>query len=79
MLQQLLEEIKHEDSLDIKRLADHLNTSPEMIMAMLEHLVRMGVIEKVECCAQACEGCSLIDQCASTNKGSALWEYKSKE
>lgn len=78
MLEQILQEISNGNSLDITRLAARLDTSPEMVAALLDHLSSIGVLENFECRAQSCKGCLLINQCGSVKKENRLWKYKIK-
>ncbi|MBN1180111.1 MAG: hypothetical protein JXD18_12940 [Anaerolineae bacterium] len=49
-------------------LARELDTTPEMVEAMLESLERMGKLQPVErTCGGACGTCSLAGLCAAGN------------
>jgi len=78
MLEQILQEISSGNSLDVNRLAARLDTSPEMVAALLDHLSRIGVLENIKCRAQSCKGCHLINQCGSAKKENRLWMFKIK-
>mgnify|MGYP001179158758 FL=1 len=76
MLQELLTILKSGGSLEIGALAAKLNTSPQMVTAMLDHLQRMGLLTA----AQDCSGCQLASSC-SHGCGSAavpMWQLHSR-
>jgi hypothetical protein len=78
MLERLLAEIRNGGALEVSALATRLGTSPAMVLAMLEHLQRMGTIKSYgEACGEGCGGCSLSKACGvdqSTGK-IRLWKY----
>ncbi|NMC14888.1 MAG: hypothetical protein GYA34_18640 [Chloroflexi bacterium] len=78
MLEQILKEFSSGNSLNISRLAARLNSSPEMVTAMLDHLASIGVLESIECSAQSCKDCLLVNQCRSNKPENKLWKYKAK-
>ncbi len=63
MLAQLLFEIRSGGTLEVGSLASRLNTSPQMIEAMLEHLQRAGYIQPYQACDSGCDGCGLQSDC----------------
>lgn len=64
MLEQLLKEIRAGGALDAAQLATRLNTSTELVHAMLEHLQRIGLLSDASACAgSGCQGCSLSGSC----------------
>lgn len=65
MIERLLKEIRGGGPTTPVVLAHRLNTSPEMITAMLERLAQMGIIEAYapNCGDSACQGCSLDSYC----------------
>ncbi len=65
MLEQLLNEIRQGGSLETHMLAARLDTSPQIVAAMLEHLQRLGLIRDYVSCADGCGGCSLKDACGA--------------
>jgi hypothetical protein len=78
MLNQLLDEIRAGGTLEAAALAARLNTSPQMVAALLEHLRRAGYLQDYETCADACDGCGLKGQCDPRKKGASvrLWKYE---
>jgi hypothetical protein len=65
MIEKLLYEIRRGGPLELKTLASHLGTSPEMVTAMLEHLQRLGYIQPYgETCGTGCGGCAFSQACS---------------
>jgi hypothetical protein len=79
MLERLMTEIRAGGPLESALLAKRLETSPQMVEAMLDHLRRMGMLKTYEqnSCADACRGCSLKGLCDPDKKRSMmqLWRY----
>jgi hypothetical protein len=79
MLERLMTEIRAGGSLDAAKLAVTLDTSPQMVEAMLEHLRHVGLLRAYEnaSCSDACQACSLKGFCDPNTKRSAvqLWRY----
>jgi len=79
MLEKLMAEIRAGGPLDASQLAARLETSPQMIEAMLEHLRQMGFLRAYEntSCSDACQACSLKGFCDPNTKRSnlQLWRY----
>ncbi len=74
MLQRLLAEIRLGGTLEVNSLAARLETTPELVTVMLEHLQRAGHLRPYETCADACGGCSLKSACqAKGQTGARLW------
>jgi len=65
MLERLLNLLRAPRTHSLADLAHALDTSPEMVQAMLEDLERMGYLRQVTGCAQGCSGCSLKNSCIS--------------
>jgi len=76
MLEQLMTEIRAGGTLEAAKLAARLNTSPQMVEAMLEHLKRTGFLRTYESCGDTCEGCSLRQGCSPQKREGRiqLWE-----
>jgi len=80
MLAQLLAEIHSGNAWEVRQLAERLNTSPQMVQAMLEHLERTGVIQSSATCQVGCGNCSLQQACRAANHSDLrLWQVKNKE
>jgi hypothetical protein len=77
MMDRLVAEIRQGGTLDTRRLASKLNTSPFMVEAMLDHLRRTGFLRSYESCSEGCTGCDLSASCSLEKKGSGtrLWQY----
>lgn len=65
MLEKLLSEIRTGGTFETGDLASRLGTTPEMLVAMLEHLQRLGKIQPYRTCGDACGDCSLQTSCHS--------------
>ncbi len=63
MLEKLLTEIRSGGTFETGVLAAKLDTTPELVEAMLEHLQRAGYIRPYRTCGDACGGCSLREEC----------------
>ena len=80
MLEKLLQEIRAGGTLEISRLATRLNTSPQLIQAMLEHLQRSGLIQDYVNCGDGCQGCNVRDACSKqTQSAIRLWQSKTAD
>lgn len=79
MLERLMTEIRAGGPLDAAQLALTLDTSPQMVQAMLDHLQRIGFLRAYEnaSCSDACQACSLKGFCDPNKKRSSLqlWRY----
>ncbi len=78
MLEELLKEIRAGGSLETGVLAARLNTTPQLVEAMLDHMQRLGLIKGYISCADGCQGCSLQGDCA-TKKSVRLWQSVNRE
>jgi hypothetical protein len=82
MLERLMTEIRAGGPLDAAKLAVTLETTPQMVEAMLEHLQRLGLLSAYQnaSCSDACQACSLKGFCDPNKKRSALqlWRYDGK-
>lgn len=78
MLDKLFKIIKEGGVQDITSLAAQLESTPEMVRAMLAHLGQMGYLQSVENCAAGCESCSLKSACGKVG-AAPLWRYESHE
>jgi len=77
MLEQLLKEIRAGGTLETGKLAARLDTSPQLVEAMLEHLQRAGLIKPYINCGDGCQGCGLREAC-QTQKDITLRLWQSK-
>lgn len=78
MLEQLMAEIRVGGTLEAGALAARLNTSPQMVEALLEHLRRSGLLRAYETCGDGCSGCGLKQGCDQQKKhaGVQVWQYQ---
>lgn len=79
MLEELLKLIREGGSFDSKLLAEKLNTSPEMVSAMIEHLQRMGMIRTFDAGQSPCQSCALSGMCDPEKKrhdAQHLWLFE---
>ena len=80
MLDELLKEIRSGGTLETRVLAARLETSPQLIEAMLEHLQRIGMIQPYVDCGDGCQGCGLKESCdRQKNNSVRLWQGESKD
>jgi len=63
MLEKLLAEIRSGGTFETGELAARLGTTPELLSAMLEHLMRAGYVHPYQACGDACGGCGLRRDC----------------
>jgi len=81
MLEELLKHIREGGSFDPAFLAKKLNTTPEMVSAMLDHLRRMGLMRAYQPGKTNCSQCSLAGMCHPEKKSTEaghLWVYEAK-
>lgn len=77
MLEQLVNEIRAGGTLEVRALAAHLGTSPQIVEALLEHLQRSGHIQAYASCSDGCQECSLRDSCSRQGQSTVhLWQSK---
>ena len=76
MLDELLQAIRSGGTFETGTLATRLDTSPEMVEAMLEHLRRIGYLQPYQACNEACGKCSLKSGCQSADRMDTvrLWQ-----
>ena len=79
MLEELLQMIREGGSFDTGMLAKKLNTTPTMVLAMMDHLRRSGLLKTYEPGHSSCEQCSLAQMCDPEKKQhdvGHLWLYE---
>jgi hypothetical protein len=75
MMEQLVKELGSGRTVEVNALAARLDTSPEVVAAMLEHLQRSGLISAYFQCEDGCSGCSLSQSCTPKNSRAVrLWQ-----
>jgi hypothetical protein len=75
MLDKLLNIIKAGGTLETRSLATRLDTTPQMVEAMLDHLQRSGRINAYVSCDDSCGGCKLKSDCSKPPlDGMKLWQ-----
>ncbi len=73
MLERLLDLLQSGGTRSVDDLARVLDTSPDMVKAMLESLRRMGYLKAIDnTCNTQCGGCSLAYSCGA-NAGGKVW------
>ncbi len=73
MLERLLDLVQAGGTRSIDELACALDTTPELIQAMLENLGRMGYLKVVDgACSAPCGDCALASDCGA-GAGSKVW------
>jgi hypothetical protein len=86
MLEKLLAELRaNPGPLDTTRLAAKLDTSPQMVAVLLEHLSRAGYLQPYAACIDGCAGCGLrqacqlpVDSRSETQTAVRLWQLDHK-
>lgn len=74
MLEQLLDLIRKNGTLQPAVLASRLNLSTAMVEAMLDDLKRMGLLQLVDTtCSKPCGSCSMANSCGSQGFNGQLW------
>jgi hypothetical protein len=78
MLEQLLALLRAGTAQHIDQLALRLETTPQLVFAMLDELTRLGYLEPLAGnCVRSCGGCGAI--CARTGgAGSRTWTLTAK-
>lgn len=70
MLSRLLELLQQGGTYRVADLAQRLDTTPQMVEAMLETLARMGTLRQIgQGCRATCEECPLAGLCAVGDLG----------
>jgi len=73
MLAQLLELLREGGTHRVADLARELETTPELVEAMLEDLARRGYLKRVGGgCSPHCTGCALVGLCTA-GAGGQVW------
>ena len=80
MLELLMDEIRKGGTLEVNQLAKKLDTTPQLVEMMIEHLQNSGVVKPYETCADGCSGCQLSSACSHTkgNGVTQIWQYDEK-
>jgi DNA-binding Lrp family transcriptional regulator len=87
MLNRMLELLREGGTRRIRNLAVELDTTPELVEAMLEDLARMGYLRRVGAeCSEECTPCPLAGTCVvgghsyeeSNGQGLAAWVFVEK-
>jgi DNA-binding Lrp family transcriptional regulator len=66
MLDRLLELLREGGTRQIRDLAVELDTTPELVEAMLEDLARMGYVKRIgSACSSECTACPLSGTCVA--------------
>jgi hypothetical protein len=72
MLERLLELLAAGEVASVSRLARTLGVNEPIVVALLEDLVRRGLLEVIESCQSSCEGCGVGKSCAAMLQGRAF-------
>jgi predicted transcriptional regulator len=77
----LMDEIKKGGTLEVNQLARRLNTTPQLVEVMIEHLQKSGVVKQYESCRDGCSGCLFSSTCdhKKGNGVTQLWQYEVSE
>jgi hypothetical protein len=81
MLEKLLDEIRSNGTMQPGKLAERLDTSVQMVQAMLAELERMGLLRQIDsACHDSCNGCQLGNMCATQgSQKQRLWMLAQKK
>lgn len=73
MIDQLRAMLKRGGTLTLEQIAHELDTTPEMIVQLLDHLERNGLLRQISRdCQATCDGCYLAQACARS-AGQRIW------
>jgi predicted ArsR family transcriptional regulator len=62
----------------IDQAACELDTSPEVVRGLLDHLARTGVLRQMTAsCNSACTGCTLARDCGRSTQG-LVWQMQGR-
>lgn len=71
MLSDLLGLLRQGGTRRVSALARELETTPELVQAMLDDLTRMGYVRRVSTdCSERCAQCPMSDACAAAGSSS---------
>jgi hypothetical protein len=78
MLVSLMEAIKRGGTLEVNHLAQQLDTTPQMVSMMMEHLQRSGFLRQYETCTDPCGDCQLSTACGHKkgNGVTQIWQFE---
>jgi hypothetical protein len=78
MLEQLMAEIRKGGTLEVNQLARKLDTSPQLVSLMMEHLQNNGFLKQYETCFDGCSACQLAPACdhKKGNGVSQIWQFE---
>lgn len=66
MLNRLLELLRRGGARRVEELARELDTTPQLVEAMLEDLARMGYLKRLSAqCSEACAECPMSNMCVA--------------
>jgi Mn-dependent DtxR family transcriptional regulator len=69
MVERLLNLLQRGGTITIDQLARELETSPEVVSGMIDHMARQGWLKSlVENCHVACAGCAVARECGRGEK-----------
>jgi predicted ArsR family transcriptional regulator len=74
MLDRLLALLKRGGTVTIAQMARELDTSPEMVSGMIEHMTRQGWLRSMSAsCDSACSACTFARDCVRVEQG-RVWQ-----
>ena len=77
MLAKLQAILQRGGTVTLDQAARELDTSPEVVRALLDHLTRLGGLRQMTTsCDSACAGCTLARDCERTAQGQ-VWQVTS--
>ena len=72
MLRRLIAAVARGGAGNTRELAESLGVSPPVVDAMMEELVRRGLVQRADDCAPGCGDCPVGPACASRGSG-GIW------
>jgi hypothetical protein len=73
MLDKLMTRLKRGGTVTVAEMARELDTTPEVVAGMLDHMTRAGQLHPMNVsCDLACNQCLLVRDCQSPNR-SRVW------
>jgi len=83
MLDRLIVAINRHHTLDAKFLATTLGTTPRMVESMIETLICLGKLKRMDLCSSSqCGNCPVTQSCSRSEGKAQIWQvcnYETRE